>query len=652
MRFGFAFGLLLVSTLPVRSADAESKTPYVWRVVLQSQVHPALSIPVRERLCKDLKAALQPGVGGDLGRVEVIDLRAEPEKNWEPLWKEFVDGGWPALEKPEGQKLTGLKTHFVKVTVRDGRTFRVETRQLDGSTGIVSALVRSTETKNVDTLARLTGLLIGKDFGPVGTVESIKDDEKQVSVKFRGGQLPGFEGKVQMGDILAFGMVAEVPRPNSGNKPKSELPPQLMGKPQPATYLRVISKISNGECRCEIISRLKDPFVKVKNLVGYRAMKLATQEATVRVRLVDKDGKAPPSTTSLEIWATDTGFTGKPTVHDTLEFRNGLYTSGKSLKHVACVVVRVGSSKNEPHVMPVVPGNEPITLRVNIKKEEIEIAEFEQACERFRARVADAGMAQVELFKALGKLITDGDHKEALTRATKGSKATETADLILSDELAKLKKDKLVKEVYPSSVLSRSEEQLKILRTAKPVLEKRIEDLKSVIDKVNDPVKFEKEFRANELVRQIQYHVGRGEVPEAEPLYDQLIELTKQDAVKAKKAQLVAEWATANDEHKKARAFLLDEWRKATVLAEYQPLFAKLQPTADTLVKHTDKLGLRNLMSAIGITYARLQDQLAPLDENADADRMLIKDLKAFADEVRKVEQVAEAELKKLDEKK
>ena len=652
MRFGIALGLIVASAIPVSAAEADFKAPYLWRVVVQTPVHPSLSAPVRQRLCQDLKAALLPVLGEELGRVDVVDLRAVAAKDWEPLWTEFTDAGWAALDKPEGHKLTGVKTHFLKIDVRDGRTFRMETRQLDGSTGILSAVVRSAETQNADTLARLAGLLIGKDFGPVGTVESIKDDEKQVSVKFRGGQLSGFEGKVQMGDVLAFGMVAEVPRLNSGNKPKSELPPQLMGKPQPATYLRVISKISNGECRCEIISRLKDPFVKVKNLVGYRAMKLATQEATVRVRLVDKDGKVPPSTTSLEIWATDTGFTGKPTVHDTLEFHNGLYTSGKSLKHVACVVVRVGSSKNEPHVVPVVPGNEPITLRVNIKKEEIDIAEFEQACERFRARVADAGTAQVELFKALGKLITDGQHNDALTRATNGAKATETADLILSDELAKLKKDKLVKEVYPSSLLSMSEEQLKILRTGKPVLEKRIEDLKSVIAKANDPVKFEKEFRANELIRQIQYHVGRGEVPEAEPLYDQLIELTKQDAVKAKKAQLVAEWATANDEHKKARAFLLDEWRKATVLAEYQPLFAKLQPTADTLVKNADKLGLRNLMSAIGITYARLQDQLAPLDENADADRMLIKDLKAFADEVRKVEQVAEVELKKLNEKK
>ena len=156
----------------------------------------------------------------------------------------------------------------------------------------------------------------------------------------------------------------------------------------------------------------------------------------------------------------------------------------------------------------------------------------------------------------------------------------------------------------------------------------------------------------NELVRQIQYHVGRGEVPEAESLYDQLIELTKQDEIKAKKAKLVAEWATANDEHKKARAFLLDEWRKATVLGEYQPLFAKLQPTMDTLVKQADKLGLRNLMSGIGIAYARLQDQLAPLDINTEADQTLIKEIKAFADEVRKIEQAAEAELKKLDEKK
>ena len=176
--------------------------------------------------------------------------------------------------------------------------------------------------------------------------------------------------------------------------------------------------------------------------------------------------------------------------------------------------------------------------------------------------------------------------------------------------------------------------------------------MKLAIAKKNDPVMFEKEFRANELVRQIGYHVGRGEVPEADALYDQLIELTKQEEMKAKKAKLLADWAVMAEDHKQARAFLLDEWRKAATLSEYQALLPKLQPAAGTLVKNADKLGLRNLLSAIGIAYARLQDQLAPLDENAEADRVTIKEIKALADDVRKVEEAARAESMKLEEKK
>jgi len=650
MRFGIALGLIVASAIPVSAAEADYKTPYLWRVVVQTPVHPSLSAPVRQRLCQDLKAALLPVLGEELGRVDVVDLRVVAAKDWEPLWTELADAGWAALDKPEGHKLTGVKTHFLKIDIRDGRTFRVETRQLDGSTGILSAVVRSAETQNADTLARLAGLLIGKDFGPIGMVEPIKDNEKQVSVKFRGGQLPGFEGKVQTGDVLAFAMVAEA-RAKGNAKPKADQPQQLVGKPLTATYLRVVSKISNGECRCEILTRLNDPYVKVA-VVGYRAMKVATHEAKVQVRLVDEQGKPTPSTTSLEIWATDNGFTGKPTNRDTLELQKGIYISGKPLKNVACVVVRVGSTLSDPHVVPLIPGDEPFTLRVKINPASIEKAEFEQACERLRTRVADARISQLELVKGLSQLIVDGKHEEALMRAGKGVQTAGSADLLLSDELAKLKKDKSVKETYPSTLLAISEEQLKILRSGKPELEKRIEDLKLAIAKSNDPVKFEKEFRANELVRQIQYHVARGEVPEADAIYEQLIELTKQDEMKTKKAKLLADWAPANDDHKKARAFLLEEWRKATVLAEFQPLFPKLQPTLDTLVKNADKLGLRNFLSAVGICYARLQDQLAPLDENTDADRMLIKDLKAFADEVRKIDQIAEAESKKLEEKK
>ncbi len=653
MRFGFAFGVFLLSTLPAFAVDAESKTPYVWRVVVQTPVHPALAGPARERLCKDLQAALQPALGAELGRVEVIDLRAVPEKKWEPLWVAFADGGWPAVETDEARKLTGIKTHFAKVEIRNGNTFRVEARQLDGSTGLVSAVVRSTETQNADTVARLAGLMIAKDFGPVGTVEPIPGDEKQVAVKFRGGHLPGFERTLQTGDVLAFALLVEPPRSKSGAKP--EVATQLAGKPQSGTYLRVISKVANGECRCELLTPpppAKHPLVAGKGVVGYRAMKVSTQEAKVQVRLLDKDGKPPPSTTALEIWATDGGFNFRPTNRDTLELQKGVYSGGHPLKNVACVVVKVGASKGYPFVVPLVPGREPITLRVTIDKGDIEKAEFEQACERLRGRVADAGAAQIELFKGLGKLITDRELGPALDRATKGAKATDTADQILSEELAKLKKDKLVKEPYPARLLAMSEDQLKMLRTGKPVIEKRMEELKEAIDKANDPVKFEKEFRANEIVRQIALHVGHGEVPEADALYDQLIELTKREDLTVKKAKLLADWAVTAEDHKKARAFLLEEWRKASTLAEYKALLPMLRPTADTLVKHADKLGLRNLLSAIELAYARLGDQLKLLDENTDADRATIKEMKALSDEVLRVKEAAQAELMKLEEKK
>ena len=108
MRFGFALGLILLIAGTASAADADFKTPYTWRIVVQTPVHPSLSAPVRERLCKDLKAALQPVVGDDLGRVEVVDLRATPEKSWEPLWKRFTEAGWKSFDEPESLKLTGI----------------------------------------------------------------------------------------------------------------------------------------------------------------------------------------------------------------------------------------------------------------------------------------------------------------------------------------------------------------------------------------------------------------------------------------------------------------------------------------------------------------------------------------------------------------
>src|SRR5262245_10769653 len=117
--------------------DAETKEPYQWRVVLVTKPHPLVTPALREQVKRDVLAALQPGLGA-LGTVEVVDVTELSRDKWEPLWQQFDDKGFPALDAP--RDLTATKTHFLRIEYRDGK-FVIEARQHDGFTGLASPLV-------------------------------------------------------------------------------------------------------------------------------------------------------------------------------------------------------------------------------------------------------------------------------------------------------------------------------------------------------------------------------------------------------------------------------------------------------------------------------------------------------------------------------
>ena len=133
--------VVVLSAAPPAPAqlDAEPKQPYQWRVVLTAKPHPLVTPEFRERVKRDVVAALQTGLGA-LGTVEVIDLAELPRDKWEPLWQQFDDKGFAALDAP--RDLTGAKTHFLRIEYRDGK-FHLEARQYDGFTGLSSPLVRA-----------------------------------------------------------------------------------------------------------------------------------------------------------------------------------------------------------------------------------------------------------------------------------------------------------------------------------------------------------------------------------------------------------------------------------------------------------------------------------------------------------------------------
>src|SRR5436190_8319524 len=144
--------------------DTETKQPYHWRVVLSAKPHPLVTPDFRERVKRDVVAALQTGLGA-LGTVEVIDLAdltTWPRDRWEPLWQQFDDKGFAALDAP--RDLTGAKTHFLRLEVRDG-VFHLESRQHDGFTGLASPGVRRQSTRSPELVGPLAGIMLDRDFG-------------------------------------------------------------------------------------------------------------------------------------------------------------------------------------------------------------------------------------------------------------------------------------------------------------------------------------------------------------------------------------------------------------------------------------------------------------------------------------------------------
>src|SRR5262245_17764906 len=176
--FVAAMVVLVAASPAAAQLDPEPKQPYLWRVVLAAKPHPLITSEFRERLKRDILAALQTGIG-TFGHVEVIDLADLPRDRWDPLWQQFDDKGFAVLDAP--RDVTGVKTHFLRIEYRDGR-FVLETRQYDGFTGLSSPLVRTQALRGSEQVGRAAGLLLDRDFGLTGTVEPIIGQSEIVKV--------------------------------------------------------------------------------------------------------------------------------------------------------------------------------------------------------------------------------------------------------------------------------------------------------------------------------------------------------------------------------------------------------------------------------------------------------------------------------------
>jgi hypothetical protein len=634
--------------------DPEAAAEYRWRVGVRFDPHATFPPDFRQRVCRELAAALRP-LAGDVGRVEVHDLRALSEGDRTPVERLFLGARpWDAFAADEARTLTGVKQHLVRVAAgRDG--YRVEARQLDGTTGLASPAVRTRTTRDPQEVAREAGLLVGREFGAVGTVERDPADPELATVRFKGGALPGFGRLAKAGDVFAVGVIRERARPVERDKRGRPLPVKSTGpvtlECQPRSYelLRLEADPQNGVARARALTRYKEPLLVPRGALGIRCLKLATADGPVAVRVVGDDGKPPAAGSLLQVRATDATFAAAADPRDGLELRNGVYRSARPLKGVACVTVGLAGRPFERFPVALTD-DAPVTLRFTVDPQEAARAAFGRECEDFRGRVAEAAVAADQLAAGLADLIVKGQNPQALVRANQGLTAQEAEDKLLAADLGRLRADPLAADPQAADLLASAERQLDRLRADRQQVRAKADELKEQADKMQDPVAIERQFRAKELADRIKKLVDAGEVPEALDLYDQLIEVTNGDEQRKQKAKLAADWEPKDAAHRRAREYVADVWRKLPAdLDQTADAADKLPGVVAALTAKEDRLGLRQLLAGFEPVYVKLKGVADKLDPAAEADKAKLDRLKGLAADLRKQDEVVRAAIKTVE---
>jgi tetratricopeptide (TPR) repeat protein len=609
--------------------SAEADEWYRWRIVLSCQASPLLGPEIREQLAREIKSAISPSVAG-YAEIDVVDLAKASAK--EPLWAAFESQGWEALAKAEFREITGIKTHFVRVTVRGG-VYTIQTRQHDGHSGLLSPFVRSQETRASDQIGRIAGQLIHPDFGVVGTiVGGGETDAGGVQVRLRGSNRWKTDDAVKPGDLFA---IAEITQPTDpirrGKNDKPTPPAKAVGTMREATYLKALTTPSDGVFRASIVTRFATGLrVGTTHLQGFRVLRYDGATMPVKVRVVTETGKPHPRATLITVQGTDADYGITPTARDGFSYdpRDGLFKSSRPLKSIACLVVGLSPTYSERFPVPIVNGDI-VTVKLKNDEQQARKAELENATFNLRLRMGEALSSLTSLYSTIGKMAGESRNRDALDRLRDGLKSSEAVEQALTAELTVVKK-------MPGANVSESEDQLKQYAQWRDRL-KTYEERLAAAAKL-DPVRMEKGLRAKDLTERIKALREEGEIPEALELFDELIQLTGQDDLKLDKEKLVKSWEPIDTQHRAAREFLLVKWPTLQTIEDFAANIGKFREAAETMMKKGDRLGCRKMLNAFNPAYAKLKALVETIDPSVEADKDRLARINASRTELEPLE--------------
>jgi tetratricopeptide (TPR) repeat protein len=541
---------LLLLLLSTAISQAQPPEPYALDVVILRSDHRFLATEAfRERFPRIVADRIRLALGPV---VQVTTTESHPLAD--TLRRDGLGAPLDAVNA-----VTARRTCFLRVRHEAGE-FVVESRYVDGYTGLVSPLVASARTGDRDQLAPLAASLIADSFAVIGDVGKVDGDRAELRL------LGGFGGDVRPGDIFAVSRLGV----QEG---------RWLGQPIAWLFLEAEKAPQAGVVPCRIHRRYSDSRLEAAPGTIYRALRLPAGHYPLELRLVERETRQPATGVQAKIRSA-----GREV--DVESDAQGLVRSRTPLDRLAIVTLRSGGKDIARVPVPLL-GDRPVCeLRIGAESDEETAHEVRR--EQWSARII-RDLALVE--QRIGELPFE------LGRSLEDAKrhANETIKLIDSEVKDMRAEERALERVAPGTT-KRGDADLARFAEQRARLVETIRGFDQAIAEREASDQRKKEAIA--LAQRANLFAGQARFDEALVLYDQALakgpELKK---VRDLADALRAGWELHGEDHKQSRKFLVETWPRLS--AEEIPTHLGLAEQAlETCRKVGDKLTPRCFVAA------------------------------------------------------
>lgn len=603
---------VLIIWHPLAVAQEPATLQVVVKVHPQRIITPSFVHSLHDQLTQGLSTAL-----AGLGPVRVILFDAEPSDRRLPAWTQAFASGLERLERID--RPGPWKTHFVEVEIHGG-VYRIRSRQLDGSFGWCSPVVRIDDTVDREIVPRLIVAQILRDYGLTGALVGT-DGEKVATLRFNGNwNDQTWREWIKIGDVFTV------------------VQPMRAGRSIeiPHTYLTVAKEPSNGQVECQVHSRFVKPLASGR----FEAIKLGTEHGPVRLRVVGAGGAALPE---IVVRLSATGLDKADAVREQSTARYGRFKSSEQYDRLAFARLQTGDRLLAQVPIPVLSGD-PLLVEVSADPGRETAISTEAEVRGLRNRAYDELARCSADDEQVRRLIVERKNKQALGVAIVGLRR-------LDEELIHLAGDVAAVHAKPG-VLTADRDDLdrfvRDLKTYQKALKAAKTNLEGALDAARSPEADRQREALRALLAQAESEAAAGDFDKAIATYEALLKQSGEwpDAQK-KLEELRRGWAIKSDAHKAARAFLYQTFARSATTEEIEKQLDGARRSFNTCKEVGDRLTPRKLY----LTLVQAASIISTRDEElrkSDAEDIAkqIEGIRRLRDRVRSLLNEVEAYLR------